>query len=182
MQWDNNMEQNKQAKKVTFSEEVDSSISGFALVITFIIVGIFLLFNKDYFGNQIVATIIQCLFITIGLLGFGTEISKLNKNRGIKGIDDLIIGIIIVAIWAVIYYWVKNWIGNLIGFFFLIIGLYGGCRGILEILYSLTKINREHKETQKSRIEIIKEIILILSEIAGIALIVIQILQAIKII
>lgn len=176
------MEQNKQAKKVTFSEEVDSSISGFALVITFIIVGIFLLFNKDYFGNQIVATIIQCLFITIGLLGFGTEISKLNKNRGIKGIDDLIIGIIIVAIWAVIYYWVKNWIGNLIGFFFLIIGLYGGCRGILEILYSLTKINREHKETQKSRIEIIKEIILILSEIAGIALIVIQILQAIKII
>lgn len=182
MQGDNNMEQNKQAKKVTFSEEVDSSISGFALVITFIIVGIFLLFNKDYFGNQIVATIIQCLFITIGLLGFGTEISKLNKNRGIKGIDDLIIGIIIVAIWAVIYYWVKNWIGNLIGFFFLIIGLYGGCRGILEILYSLTKINREHKETQKSRIEIIKEIILILSEIAGIALIVIQILQAIKII
>ena len=176
------MEQNKQAKKVTFSEEVDSSISGFALVITFIIVGIFLLFNKDYFGNQIVATIIQCLFITIGLLGFGPEISKLNKNRGIKGIDDLIIGIIIVAIWAVIYYWVKNWIGNLIGFFFLIIGLYGGCRGILEILYSLTKINREHKETQKSRIEIIKEIILILSEIAGIALIVIQILQAIKII
>ena len=182
MQGDNNMEQNKQSKKVTFSEEVDSSISGFALVITFIIVGIFLLFNKDYFGNQIVATIIQCLFITIGLLGFGTEISKLNKNRGIKGIDDLIIGIIIVAIWAVIYYWVKNWIGNLIGFFFLIIGLYGGCRGILEILYSLTKINREHKETQKSRIEIIKEIILILSEIAGIALIVIQILQAIKII
>ena len=182
MQGDNNMEQNKQAKKVTFSEEVDSSISEFALVITFIIVGIFLLFNKDYFGNQIVATIIQCLFITIGLLGFGTEISKLNKNRGIKGIDDLIIGIIIVAIWAVIYYWVKNWIGNLIGFFFLIIGLYGGCRGILEILYSLTKINREHKETQKSRIEIIKEIILILSEIAGIALIVIQILQAIKII
>lgn len=176
------MEQNKQAKKVTFSEGVDSSISGFALVITFIIVGIFLLFNKDYFGNQIVATVIQWLFIAIGLLGFGTEISKLNKNRGIKGIDDLIIGIIIVAIWAVIYYWVKNWIGNLIGFFFLIIGLYGGCRGILEIIYSLTKINKEHKEAQKSRIEIIKETILILSEIAGIALIVIQILQVIKII
>lgn len=176
------MEQNKQAKKVTFSEEVDNSINGFALVITFIIVGIFLLFNKDYFGNQIVATVIQWLFIAIGLLGFGTEISKLNKNRGIKGIDDLIIGIIIVAIWAVIYYWVKYWIGNLIGFFFLIIGLYGGCRGILEIIYSLTKINKEHKEKQKSKLEIIKEIILILSEIAGMALIVIQILQAIKII
>ena len=176
------MEQNKQSKKVTFSEEVESSINGFALVITFIIVGIFLLFNKDYFVNQIVATIMQCLFITIGLLGFGTEISKLNKNKGIKGINDLIIGIIMVAIWAVIYYWVKNWIGNLIGFFFLIMGLYGGCRGIIEILYSLIKIKKEHKEIQKGNLEIIKEIILILSEISGIALIVIQILQAIKII
>ena len=38
----------KQAKKVTFSEELDSSISRFALVIRFIVVGIFLLFNKDY--------------------------------------------------------------------------------------------------------------------------------------
>lgn len=52
------MEQKKKEKKATFSEEIDNSISGFALVITFIIVGIFLLFNKDYFGNQIVATVI----------------------------------------------------------------------------------------------------------------------------
>lgn len=176
------MEQKKKEKKVTFSEEIDNSISGFALVITFIIVGIFLLFNKDYFGNQIVATVMQWLFIVIGCLGFGTEISKMNKDRGIKGIDNLITGIIVVGIWAVIYYFVKNWIGNLIGFFFLIIGLYGSCRGIIEIGYSIVKINKEHKETQKSKLGIIKEIILILSEIAGMALIVIQILQAIKVI
>lgn len=72
--------------------------------------------------------------------------------------------------------------GNLIGFFFLIIGLYGICRGIIEIGYSIVRINKEHKETQKSKLEIIKETILILSEIAGMALIVIQILQAIKVI
>lgn len=35
------MEQKKKEKKVTFSEEIDNSISGFALVITFITVGIF---------------------------------------------------------------------------------------------------------------------------------------------
>lgn len=92
------MEQKKKQKKVTFSEEIDSSISGFALVITFIIVGIFLLFNKDYFGNQIVDTVIQWLFIVIGCLGFGTEISRMNKDRGIKGIDNLITGIIVVGI------------------------------------------------------------------------------------
>ena len=49
------MEQKKE-EKGNISKEIDNSISGFALVITFIIVGIFLLFNKDYFGNQIVAT------------------------------------------------------------------------------------------------------------------------------
>lgn len=174
------MEQKKKENKVTFSEEIDNSISGFALVITFIIVGIFLLFNKDYFGNQIVATVIQWLFIVIGCLGFGTEISKINKTRGIKGIDNLIIGIIVVGIWAVIYYFMKNWIGNLIGFFFLVIGIYGSCRGIIEIGYSIAELNKEHKETQKSKLGIIKEMILILSEISGMALIVIQILQAIK--
>ena len=39
------MEQKKKEKKVTFSEEIDNSISGFALVITFITVGIFLSIN-----------------------------------------------------------------------------------------------------------------------------------------
>ena len=80
----------KKEKKIIFSEVIDDSISGFALVITFIVVGIFLLFNKDYFGNETVAIIIQWLFIIIGCLGFSTEISKMNKNRGIKGIDNLI--------------------------------------------------------------------------------------------
>lgn len=115
-------------------------------------------------------------------MGFGTEISKMNKDRGIKGIHNLITGIIVVSIWATMYYFIKNWIGNLVGFFFLIIGLYGSCRGIIEIGYSVVSINKEHKATQKSKIGILKEIILILSEIAGIALIVIQILQAIKVI
>ena len=47
--------------RIIFSEVIDNSISGFALVITFIVVGIFLLFNKDYFGNETVAIIIQLI-------------------------------------------------------------------------------------------------------------------------
>ncbi len=175
------MKQKKEETKIIFSEEIDNSISGFSLVMTFIIVGMFLLFNKDYFGNQIVAKVIQWLFIGIGCLGFGTEISKINKDRGIKGIDDLIIGIIVIAIWAIVYYFLNNWIGNLIGFFFLIIGLYGSCRGIIEIGYSIAKISKKNKEKQKNKLEIMKEIVLIFSEIAGMALIVIQILQATKV-
>jgi hypothetical protein len=175
------MEQRDKEKKITFSEEIDSSISGFALVITFIIVGVFLIFNKNYFGNEMVATIIQWIFIIIGCLGFSTEISNMNKNRGIKGIDNLIIGIVLIIIWAGIYYFIKHWIGNVIGFLFLVIGLYGGCRGIIEIGYSILKKNKKNKE-ERDKFGVIKEIILMLSEIAGIALIVVQILQAVKVI
>ena len=176
------MEQKKKEKMITFSEEIDSSISGFALVVTFIIVGVFLIFNKDYFGNEVVATVIQWAFIIIGCLGFGTEISKMNKNRGIKGIDNLITGIVVISIWAIIYYFIKHWIGNVVGFLFLVFGLYGSCRGIIEIGYSIISISKEHKKENENKLGIIKEIILMLSEIAGMALIVVQILQAIKVI
>ena len=77
------MEQKKKEKKVTFSEEIDNSISGFALVITFITVGIFLLFNKGYFENQIVANVVQWTFIVIGFLEFGTEVSTATVEESI---------------------------------------------------------------------------------------------------
>lgn len=176
------MKNKEKEKKIRFSEEVDSAIDGFALVITFITVGIFLIFNKNYFDNQTTSTVMQWLFIIIGCLGFGTEISKMNKNRGIKGIDDLMVGIVLLIIWALIYHFVKQNIGHVIGFFVLIIGLYGGCRGLIEIIYSITKIGRENKKKKESKLSVVKEIILMTSEIAGIALIVIQILQAVKVI
>ena len=77
------MEQKKKEKKVTFSEEIDNSISGFALVITFITVGIFLLFNKGYFENQIVANVVQWTFIVLGCLEFGTEVSTATVEESI---------------------------------------------------------------------------------------------------
>ncbi len=169
-------------KKITFSEEIDSNISGFALVLTFMSIGIFLLFNKNYFANKIVTSFIQWLFIIIGCLGFSTEISNMNKNRGVKGIDTLVLGLALTIIWALIYYFFKHWIANVIGFFILIIGVYGSFRGILEIIYSIIEINKKNKNKSENKLAIIKEIILVLSELAGMLLIVIQILQAIKII
>lgn len=176
------MKEKQKKKTIIFSEEIDSTINGFSLVLTFIVIGIFLIFNKNYFGNPIVATIIQWVFIIFGCLGFGTEVSKMNKNRGIKGIDNLITGIITVGIWAVIYYFAKNWIGNIIGFLFLIIGVYGGIQGIIEIYYSIIQIKKKNKIDEKHNLSIVKDVVLILSEIAGMSLIVIQILQAIEII
>lgn len=169
-------------KKIIFSEEIDSTISGFSLVITFIGVGIFLIFNKDYFGNQIVANIIQWIFIVIGCLGFWTEVSKINKKRRISGTDNLSMGIVMIIIWAVVYYIFKHWIGNVIGFFILVIGLYGVARGIIEIGYSITKLRKNSKKEEKHDMSVVKDVVLIFSEIAGMVLIIIQILQAIKIV
>ena len=113
---------------------------------SFILIGIFLLFNKDYFGNIIVANIVQWFFIIFGCLGFATEVSNINSKREIKGIDDLVLGVVIVGIWAGIYYFFKHWIGNIIGFVFLVFGLYGGVRGIIEIIYSTIHIKNKNKK------------------------------------
>lgn len=176
------MKEKQKEKKITFSEEIDSTISGFSLIISFTLIGIFLIFNKNYFGNPIVASVIQWLFIIFGCLGFATEISNMNKERGIKGFDDLIVGIVVITIWAIIYYGFKNWIGNIIGFFFLVIGLYGGTEGIIKIGYSIIQIKKKNNIEKKHNLSITKDIVLILSEIVGMGLIIIQILQAVKII
>ncbi len=174
------MEQKNKENNVTFSEKIDNTINGFALVITFITIGIFLLFNKNYFGNELIATIIQWTFIALGCLGFSTEISRMNKDRNIKGIDNVVLGIVLIIIWSVIYFLIKNWIGSSIGFLFLVFGIYGICRGIIEIGYSI--MSKGQKEYRGNKLGIIKEIVIIISEIAGIALIIIQILQAVKVI
>lgn len=177
------MEKNKKEKKIIFSEEVDSSITGFALVLTFIVIGIFLLYNNQYFGNETVAKIIQWIFIVVGSLGFGTEVSQLKKNKEkrIKGIDDIVTGIVLILIWILLYRVFNNWIANSAGFFILIIGTFGTFRGFIEVIYSAAKIKKENNN-KRINLEIMKDILLMISQIAGICLIAVQVLQALGII
>ena len=44
---------NKSEKEIEFTEEIDSAINGYAIAMTFIIIGLFLLYNLDYFGNNL---------------------------------------------------------------------------------------------------------------------------------
>ena len=169
------MKENKKEKRIIFSEKIDDNISTFSVALTFFIIGIFLTYNKNYFQNEIVSTVIKIVFIVLGILGFITFVNKFNKNHQIKGMDNLIVGIVVILIWFLIYFYLKSTIANTIMFFFLILGLYGTCRGILEILYSI-------KNESKNIFEVIKRMMSILSELFGIMLIMIQILQALKII
>ena len=169
------MKENKKEKRIIFSEKIDDNISTFSVALTFFIIGIFLTYNKNYFQNEIVSTVIKIVFIVLGILGFLTFVNKFNKNHQIKGMDNLIVGIVVILIWFLIYFYLKSTIANTIMFFFLILGLYGTCRGILEILYSI-------KNESKNIFGVIKRMMPILSELFGIMLIMIQILQALKII
>lgn len=112
------MKENKKEKRIIFSEKIDDNISTFSVALTFFIIGIFLTYNKNYFQNEIVSTVIKIVFIVLGILGFITFVNKFNKNHQIKGMDNLIVGIVVILIWFLIYFYLKSTIAILLYFSF----------------------------------------------------------------
>ena len=110
------MKENKKEKRIIFSEKIDDNISTFSVALTFFIIGIFLTYNKNYFQNEIVSTVIKIVFIVLGILGFITFVNKFNKNHQIKGMDNLIVGIVVILIWFLIYFYLKSTIAILLYF------------------------------------------------------------------
>ena len=128
--------EDKKSKKIIFSEEIDSAISGYTLAITFIGIGIFLLNNLDYFGNKVVSIVVLSIFSFVGVIGTFIE---LGKNKEIKGFDDIGVGLFFFIPWLLIYnLGQKLWL-NIIGFIFLIIGVYGLVRGCIKIVVSFVR-------------------------------------------
>lgn len=168
--------------KIVFSKEIDESINGFALVVTFITIDIFLLFNSKYFGNAVVSIIVQWIFIIIGIVGLFTEIPKLKKTKEnkLKGIDTITAGVILFLAWLFIYIRFNNWISNFLSFGLLILGTFGSIKGFFDFLYSIFKLRKENKQIITR--EIMKDILVMFSQIASIILIAVQILQAFNIV
>lgn len=113
-------------------------------------------------------------------MGFYTEISNLKKQieKKIEGIDDVIVGFICLLIWFLTYKIFNNLITNIIGFIILIIGSFGTFKGFLEIGYSIHKLKKENIENKHNVTkEIINNILVLITNIAGIALVAIQLLQ-----
>lgn len=126
--------ENKKEKKIVFSEEIDNAISGYALAITFIGIGVFLLNNLNYFGNQIVSIVVLSIFSFIGVIGTFIE---LGKNKRIKGWDDFGVGLFFFIPWLLIYMFGKNIWLNIAGFILLVSGVYGMLSGIIKVIVSI---------------------------------------------
>lgn len=157
-------------KKVTFSEEIDSSITGFSLGITFILIALFV-YYIELFHNRIIEILVAIILVFIGMVGTFLEIGKA-KNDDIKGIDDLGLGVTfsIIAIFLVLKY--DKLFLNIICFLVLLFSLFATIQGVLKICYSL-KIQK--RNTMNKKIGIAK-IIVGITEIAALAVAIIQLI------
>lgn len=171
-------------KKIVFNEKVDDSINGFAVVFTFIIVGIILQFDNSFLG--IANNVIKIIFIIIGILGFFTEVKKLNLEYNIKGLDNIVIGILLLIgmLFIRIYVIIDNWfflfkyVFQISIFIIILLSIYAIIRGFIEMMYSIL-IN--YKKDSGNRIKnILKSIVVIITQLLGIVLIIAQIYNILK--
>ena len=171
------MKYKKKKNNIVFNENIDSSINGFALVFAFIIIGIILQFDNSFFGNA--TNIIKIIFIVVGILGLFTEISNLNINYDIKGLNNIGIGLFLLIISYLLKVNINpnNWfeilfiLYEILLFFIILISVYGLCRGLIEMAYSLYK---NYKEKNKKG-NLFSSIIVVLTQLFGLVLLAAQI-------
>lgn len=170
------MARKNKEKKIYFSEEIDSRITGYALSFALIVCGLVLQFVPLYFGNETVTAIFKWVFVVIGVLGFAVEAGKI--KTGIIGLDNLFIGLLFSGIWFALFWFGKHWIFNTIGFFCLIFGAFGFFQGLQQVIYSASKIPKAKKEEQTKE-KTKADILLFLTKLFGVVLVVIQVIKAV---
>ena len=172
-----NKEKPKKEKKIVFSPEVDQKINGFALVLAFIGIGVFLLFDNAYFGNEVVSNIVRWSFIIFGILGLSVVIPKTRRGE-IKGVANFVLGIVFIGTWIILYLFLASWIINTLAFFLLVFGCFGFFKGLFEIIYSIRLV----KLTKGNKSGALADILMLVTLILGLLLVIVQILQQVNII
>ena len=161
-------------KKVIFSEEIDSSIDGFALGITFVLVAFFEVYFK-IFGNRMVEIVLAIGLLLFGIFGTLIEIGKISTDN-IKGGDDLVTGLFLAAPSVFIIFKFNKVILNIIMFIVLAFGIFGAMKGVIEILYSL-KIKR--RKTENKKVEVM-QIVVEATEVVALAVAIIQLVNEVS--
>ncbi len=169
------MEINKKNKQEKSQKEKDQD--GIALALTFLIASLFLYLFPTYFKIEFITLSISILFAIIGVFGLGIEINRLSSNPNGIGLDNLGIGVGIFAIWIIFFYYFNIWWVNILIFPVLIFGIYGTILGIMNIIFSLFS---DPKESMKVKLSV--KLPVVIAQLAGFALTLMQILQILKII
>lgn len=171
----------KKEKKIVFSEKIDSMINGYALGLTCIGVGIFLLLKPSYFFSPSVSYIIGALIGAFGVMGTGIELDKSSK---IKGFGNITIGLVVFAVWLVLYVKIKILWVNIISFGLLVFGCYGTILGIIQGIYSIvrnTQVPKSDSPNKKSGSVIctlLSQTILFLTQLCGLMVAILNVIKA----
>ena len=105
----------------------------------------------------------------LGIAGTLTEIGRI-KKADMKGLDDLIVGLLLTVVSILKF---RNVALNIGLFIVLLLGSYGMIRGILEILYSL-KLQR--RKSNNVKIEIMK-IVVAVTEFISLIVVILQLVK-----
>jgi len=165
----------KKEKKVVFSEEVDGSIGGAAVGVAFIVVAIFVAFNRDYLINETATTVVRWLFLL-----FGTPIAiacllhkaKCNSNR-------LASGFFLAGLWLLLYlYFTPIWT-RILGLILLFLAAFLILQELFFLIYSLVdkshKVRNDGKKSENS--EVANSLFALITTILGLILVAVQMLQ-----
>lgn len=163
-------------KKVVFTEEIDRAFNGFALSITFIGFGIFLLLKPEFLFTPIISSVFGAIIGLFGMIGAGIELSRCTK---IKGLDNLAVGIVFLLIGVVVHILLDYILVTIFCFLAIIFGVYGFVLGMIQGVYSTIQ---NAKEKSKSgtiiKAELAGQAILLITEICSLAVAVLNLIQA----
>ncbi len=174
-------EKEKKPKEIIFSEETDSTINGYAIGLSFTGIGVFLLLKPDYFAIPIISYIVGAVIGVIGVLGTGVELSKHSK---VRGLDNLVLGMLFLGGWLLGYTMVHSIWLNILIFVLLVLGCYAVCRGLIQGVVSIARNIRDNqKEKNESKGKVIgsalTQTVLFLTQLCGLLLAIINVLKAI---
>lgn len=168
------MEKGKKEKKIVFSEKIDDAINGYSIGITFVLISAFIFCKTDYFVIPQISYTVGSVFGMLGILMCGSELSKSIKP---KGIDNLAYGIVFLLIWGIVYHFFSDVVwSNILILFFLVFGCYGTIRGCIEFAYSIFSSTSE-KSIENSKTTTFKNLFLILTQVFGLILTLLNILK-----
>lgn len=173
---------NKKEKKIIFSEEIDNEISSYALIITFIILGLLLQFFPSIFGT--VDKYISIIFIVVGIIALISEINKKIQKHNLKGFDDILTSIVfgailIIARLKIVIPWsFLREILKIVYIFLVMVVIFGAISGVLKVIYSCYLSFKNDKK--KSKKKMISSIFKLIVDLFGLVLVILQIIELIN--
>jgi len=158
-------------KKIIFSEEIDSSITGFSVGVSFVVVALFVWFGR-LFHNRIAESVITIILLIIGICGTFLEFEKINQ-KNIKGLYDLGLGCVLSILFFFLIIKFDLLVLNIVCVILLLFSIYAVFSGLLKIGYSF-KIQKRNVENKK--VEIFK-IITGVTEIIALVVVILQLVS-----